>query len=380
MKSNVGHKEKRTCCGCGACAGICPKSCIQMNIDREGFSYPSVDESLCIECGLCIKTCPWEHNEKKVPRHAYALKAKDSDVQYKSSSGGAFYVIASHLITKGYIVYGAAYSEDFSKIIHIRINQCSELPLLRGSKYVQSSLSESFNEIRSLLEAGERVLFSGTGCQVAALKSFLKRDYENLITIDILCHGVPSPLLYKHYIDNVRKKYGEISFINMKDKTNGWKHQQLKIVAKKDVPTDIQDLWYRIFYSRVALRPSCYDCLFMDIARPGDISLGDYWGIEHVSHEFLDKDGVSLMLSNTEKGCSVFNAVRDNFKWLETTTEECMQPVLRGAEGAPEWRNSFWDTYHELGFKETIFRFWNVSFDNKYIHTLKRILNRITRF
>lgn len=376
---NVGLKHKSTCCGCGTCAAICPKSCISMTSDEEGFMYPSVDESLCVNCGLCLKICTWEHPIKKEPRHVYAIKAKDINVRYQSSSGGAFDVIARFLLNKGYVVYGAAYSDDFSEVNHIMIKTASDLPLLRGSKYVQSNMTDVFTEIHSLLISGEKVLFSGTGCQVSALKLFLKKDFDSLITIDILCHGVPSPLLFRLYIKNVKEKYGHISTINMKDKTNGWGHQQLRMIATKNVSTDVQNLWYKIFYSRIALRPSCYECIFMDIARAGDISIGDYWGIENVNGSFLDKRGVSLLLSNSEKGHQIFESVKKYFEVLETTVEDCYQPVLKGPEPSPEWRFSFWNTFYQIGFNETVYRFWNVTFGNKLIYRFQRIVKRIFR-
>lgn len=349
-----------------------------MSADKEGFKYPSVDANICIDCGRCMKVCPWENEQKNLTKKVYAAKARENAIQYCSSSGGAFEIIASYLIEKGYIVYGAAYSKDFSSVAHILIDTKKDLQKLKGSKYVQSDISKHFEDIRAKLNEGVNILFSGTGCQVAALKSFLGREYKNLITVDILCHGVPSPILFNEYVKCIRHNYGNIISMNMKDKTNGWGHQKLRISAEKKIPEHIQGLWYSIFYSRVALRPSCYKCPYMDISRPGDISLGDYWGIENIDKEFFDKKGVSLVLLNTAKGEKLFNNIVNRFNLLETDIDKCMQPVLSGPQPQPGWRDSFWDSYYQNGFKETAYRIWGVAFGNIYQYKLLRLIKKLS--
>lgn len=378
MQHSVAIKDKSECCGCGACAAICPKSCISMSADQEGFKYPSVDTEICINCGLCMRVCPFERVKKHIPNKVYAAKARNNEIQYKSSSGGAFEILASYLLENGYSIYGAAYSKDFSAVSHILIEDKEDLQKLRGSKYVQSDITDLFKDIRRKLDDGARILFSGTGCQTASLKSFLQKDYENLVTVDILCHGVPSPILFNEYVKCIRQNYGNIISMNMKDKTNGWGHQKLRISAEKKIPEHIQGLWYSIFYSRVALRSSCYKCPYMDISRPGDISLGDYWGIENIDKEFYDKRGVSLVLLNTAKGEDLFNDIVNRFNLLETDIEKCMQPVLSGPQPQPEWRHSFWDSYYQNGFKETAYRIWGVAFGNIYQYKLLRLIKRLS--
>lgn len=379
-KTNVGNKSKDTCCGCTACSNICPKQCISMQSDAEGFKYPIVDENLCVDCGLCLKVCPWENYDLSQPLKVFAVKAKNKEIQYLSSSGGAFREIAEKLHHERYHVFGASYSADFTKVQHIQIDNVSDLNCLRGSKYVQSDLHEVFLKIRALLNSGKKVLFSGTGCQVAGLKSFLRKDFDNLFTIDILCHGVPSPKLFEQFIDSIKSEFGEITSINMKDKSDGWGHQKIRIVASKDVPVDVSQIWSKIFYSRLTMRPSCYGCKFMTIKRAGDISLGDYWGIEKIAPDFSDKSGVSLVLLNNDKGIDLFNKIRYKFSCRESNKDECLQPVLIGPVPSPEWRNGFWQYYNRFGFRDTVHSVWGCLFGNplllKFQHLLKRIVRR----
>lgn len=379
-KSNIGIKPHNTCYGCTACSNICPKQCIKMTVDSEGFRYPVVDKDQCIDCGLCLKICPWEKHDLYQPQKVFAVKAKNKEIQYSSSSGGAFQKIAEYLIYKGYHVFGASYSDDFTKVQHTQVDKASELSCLKGSKYVQSDLRNSFPRIRELLNSNEYVLFSGTGCQVAGLKSFLQKDYDNLLTIDILCHGVPSPRLFEQFIDNIKIRFGDITSINMKDKSDGWSHQKIRILASKYVPVEVCQIWSKIFYSRLTMRPSCYGCKFMTINRAGDISLGDYWGIEKIAPDFTDNSGVSLVLINNTKGRNLFHKIQEKFNYLETNIEDCLQPVLIGSHSAPIWRDDFWNYYKRFGFKDTIQSCWGYSFGNplfiKLVHQIKRIFCR----
>lgn len=374
---NISYKSKNECCGCGACENICPKKCIDIVCDKEGFEYPKVNEQDCIDCGLCVRTCPWEGKTQASPIKIYGLKAKDKELQYKSSSGGAFLTIANHLLNEGYVVFGATYTDDYSKVEHVKIETCSDLNRLRGSKYVQSNLSDIFTQIKNLLNSGRKVAFSGTGCQVAALKLFLRnKEYDGLVTIDILCHGVPSPLLFKEFIKRVSGRYGKILSMNMKDKTDGWGAQKIKVEAERPVPQSVLNLWSSIFYSRVALRPSCYECKFMSLERSGDISLGDFWGVEKVDKEFTDKAGVSLALFGTTKGLKIYETLSSHFEGIEVSGEECLQPVLVGPEKAPGWRMQFWDTYYKFGFDEIAYRYWGIAFVNKLRLKINRIIRR----
>lgn len=348
-----------------------------MTQDAEGFFYPYINQDECIKCRACLKICPWENYSKKHPLNVNAVKSLDSVTQYTSSSGGAFHEIAKYLLKSGYHIFGAAYTKDFSAVVHIKIDTINDLSLLKGSKYVQSNLNNTYSECKKLLLAGEKVLFSGTACQIAGLKSFLLKEYENLITVDLLCHGVPSPRLYKDYIHNVQSKYGDITAINMKDKSKGWKKSQIKIIASSEVPEHVCKLWNKIYYYNFAFRPSCYNCKFMDISRVGDISIGDYWGIDRVRPEFYDEAGVSLLMVNTQKGHAIYDAIKPLFAHTETSFDECIQPVLLGPQEYPEWRDVFWDDYYKYGFNEIAYKYWGVALENKVILKIKRLLKKL---
>lgn len=203
------HLSKDDCCGCGACFQICPKHCITMEEDYEGFLYPKINTSICIKCDRCDDVCPYQHHKKRsdgLQPLAYGVVCKDEKRMKYSSSGGAFPVLAEYIVKNGGIVYGAAFSEDFFSVCHIRITDKNDLHLIYGSKYVQSDTGNTYDQAKNDLEQGKMVLFSGTPCQIAGLKSFLKRDYEKLICVEIICHGVPSPLIWRRYLSYISNK------------------------------------------------------------------------------------------------------------------------------------------------------------------------------
>ncbi len=375
--ADVPHAE---CYGCSACQAICPKKCIHMPSDDEGFLYPVIDDSNCIRCGLCYSACPVNIVNLKSPRGVYAVKAKDSHIQQASSSGGAFMVLAQQAINQGYLVFGAVYDADLSGVHHESISNVADLTRLRGSKYVQSDLRETYAEVKKLLLAGRKVLFSGLGCQIQGLQNSLgKTTYPNLLTIDLLCHGVPSPLLFKDYIRCITRKYGKITSLNMKDKENGWGQQQLRFTfanpTKKPHPQGTQ-LWNKIFYSNVALRPSCYGCKFAHFERGGDLSLGDFWGIESQHPSFYDKNGVSLLLTNTEKGQHFLDETKEQLTILQTDKETCMQPALSHAVEKPQWRNFFWKQYQLYGFEHVAWHFWHTAFSSPLKIKVRQLFRR----
>lgn len=273
----------------------------------------------------------------------YAVKHKNSEVIDKSRSGGVFTALSDAFLDGG-IVYGCVLNKSF-KAIHIGASEKEDRDKMRGSKYVQSSLEQTFRAIRNHLDNNEKVLFSGTSCQVAGLKKFLQKDYSNLLCVDIVCHGVPSPKVWKSYIDS----YDNVISVDFRNKKDfGWKnHVETVVTEGKIIHSKV---WTNIFYSGNALRPSCYECPYKSIFHPGDITIADYWGIEKAAPEFDDNKGVSLVLVNSEKGKESFELCKKFLIWKETSIEDSMQRTFLRSEERPKKREQFWKDYNNKSF------------------------------
>ena len=300
------------CTGCSACFEVCPKKAIQMIPNEEGFLYPQVDNNECINCGLCLKSCPSENpvflnNEK--PKCMVAASKKD---RKQSSSGGIFPLLAEKILQNNGFVCGAAWSKEI-KLKHIIISSIQDLPKLQKSKYVQSDITGIYPKIKMLLENNKTVLFSGTPCQVAGLNSFLSKTYENLYTVDIICHGVPSPKVLKQYLREIQIPTSEtIKDINFRDKKYGWSYKlNTKITTDKaDYDFSSQtDIYMQAFLKNLSLRKSCGECPFAQLPRQGDITLGDFWGIWNYEQSLDDKQGTSIILINSNKGNELLKSI-----------------------------------------------------------------------
>lgn len=297
--------EPKKCCSCNACVQACPKHCIRMQEDSEGFLYPFVDRESCIDCGLCERVCPViNQNEPQKPVVTLAAVNSDESVRLASSSGGIFTLLAERTIDNGGVVFGAAFDENWD-VKHLCIDSKSELPKLRGSKYVQSIIGNCYKEAKAYLSAGKEVLFSGTPCQIAGLKRFLHKEYKNLKTVDVVCHGAPSPMVWRMYLDEVSSMYNiaQITDIKFRDKTEGWKNFSLSIKYKDKEGTEKtfretlnENVFMRCFLSNLCLRPSCYACPARNGKSGSDITLADLWGAENICPESDDDKGVSLVL------------------------------------------------------------------------------------
>ena len=287
-------EKKEDCCGCNACVQICPKNCILMKEDEEGFKYPCVDEKGCIECGLCKKVCPIIKSKGQSSNNNVMPKAiggwyKNDDVRFKSSSGGAFHLFAEYILNNGGVVYGCTLNESL-EAVHIGVETMNELHLLYGSKYVQSDIGNVYKNVKEKLESGRKVLFVGTPCQAAGLKSYLQKDYNNLYTCDFICHGVPSPLVFRKYIDYLEHKYGDkVTGFRFRNKDDGWRPtgQQMGTLVefksgnvKKFMPA-YKDAYMNGFLDDLYLRPSCYNCQFKKLPKNyADVSIADFWGVK----------------------------------------------------------------------------------------------------
>lgn len=308
-------EKKEDCCGCGACTQICPKSCITIEEDSSGFSYPKVDTSNCIGCDLCVRACPFKKETPKVdPICASVARTKDDDYLQNSSSGGIFYELSKTIIDHGGVVFGAAFDESWT-VRHTSAKTLDSLKPLLRSKYVQSSIGSTFLHIRDLLKQEKEVLFSGTPCQVAGLKSFLNHEYENLYCVDFYCHGVPSPLVWKKFLDQkFRSKGRNIVDINFRSKKHGWFLFEfcIQYIERKKHRWNEGRSEYNVYMKTLYgdyVRPSCFNCPFRDLHSCADVTLADAWNIVGSSHELNDDRGASLLLVNTPKGGKLCQAI-----------------------------------------------------------------------
>ena len=309
--------KKSDCCGCAACASICPKKCIKMRPDSEGFLYPNIDVEECVKCGKCEKACPALNNQSEtveVTPSVYAGYVKDETVRLKSSSGGIFTELAKNVLDKGGVVFGAALSEDCKTLRHVEVDQEERLEILRGSKYFQSNISDAYVKIKKYLETGTEVLFSGTPCEIEGLKKYLQKDYDKLLCVDLICHGVPSANVWEKYLQYQEGRAGApVQHAFFRHKENGWKLYSLLLTFSNDrLYKQIfkKDLFMQMFLDNLCLRPSCYECKFKKMNRQSDITLGDFWGCQDLCPEMDDDKGTSLIVVHSEKGKAIFNEIQ----------------------------------------------------------------------
>ncbi|WP_162302512.1 Coenzyme F420 hydrogenase/dehydrogenase, beta subunit C-terminal domain [Acetivibrio mesophilus] len=321
--------NKKDCCGCSACAQRCPKKCITMKENFEGFLYPNINNAACISCGLCEKVCPIQNKEEKESfLGAYVAYANDLQLRERSSSGAIFSLCVERVLEMGGVVFGAAFDEDFA-VQHIKIDKLEELWKLQGSKYLESCIGNSFNEAEQFLKQGRTVLFSGTCCQIEGLKHFLGCEYDNLFTIDVLCHGVPSPKVWKRYWSEKNKLYGKGQSVSFRDKENGWKQYDVKFTFENDKvykESAYKNPYMKLFLNDICLRLSCHDCKFKSLNRLSDITLGDSWGIEKYKPHMDDDKGTSVVLIHSEKGRRLFDSCKEKMTFEEAEVDKILPP------------------------------------------------------
>lgn len=324
--------ERVNCSGCGSCAAACPQNCIAMEADAEGFRYPVIDSAKCVHCGACERACPMI-NQLPLFGEPAALAAQNTDdsVRLPSSSGGVFSALAADVFARGGRVCAAVYDSDFS-VCHVITDSADRLSEMRGAKYAQSRAEHCFPEIRDLLCKGIPVLFVGTPCQTAGLRAYLGRDHENLLLVDMVCHGVPSPKVWKQYLKErnfVDAPGSALRSVNLRSKSTGWSRYGYSVEMKytdgtsRSVPQG-QDVFMRGFVSNLYLCPSCAACGFKGVKRCSDLTLGDYWGIWDQYPEFDDNKGTSLLLMHTEKAHKVWNRISGDFRSMNVTVQEAI--------------------------------------------------------
>ena len=358
-------ESPKDCCGCSACKSICPKQAIAMVPDALGFLYPKVDLERCIDCGLCEKVCAFnDHYDTSlnlnVPQ-AFGVRHKKMRELERSRSGAAFVALSDWILENGGVVYGAGYKDHF-RVAHKRATTKQERDEFRGSKYVQSDMEDVFNQVKTDLKNGLSVLFSGTGCQVAGLSSFIGKKYrDNLFLIDIVCHGVPSPFIWRDYLNYLEKKAGmSATSVNFRDKNKfGWSAHKETYEFESTYSTD---MWTFIFYKHIMFRHSCETCHFANMRRTGDITIADFWGWQKTDPSFnADDKGCSLVLCNTEKGKAWFNECKKDVNWIPARIENCIQPNLQNPSKMHKYRRKFERDYKRFGFKYVLYRYGNVG-------------------
>ncbi|MCG8540748.1 MAG: Coenzyme F420 hydrogenase/dehydrogenase, beta subunit C-terminal domain [Clostridia bacterium] len=352
-------KNKKDCMGCSACYNICPQKCVAMNIDKEGFEYPKVDNERCINCGLCIKVCPIINKIETDLNYirTYACINKNENIRLKSSSGGIFTLIAEQLLSQGGIVFGSGFNTYF-KVEHSYIEKYEELEKFRGSKYVQSKIGYTYKQAKDFLDKGKQVLFTGTPCQIVGLKSYLEKEYDNLFCQDIICQGVPSSLVWKYYLDcRIRKdgKGEQIKKISFRVKDTDWQNYKMCIMFQSKysyLQNKNNDNFMKTFMNFLSIRPSCFECAFKGKKRKSDITLADFWGVQNIKISFIDNKGTSLVLVNTDKGNILFERIKKSIKYQKVKFQDSIKynPMYNKCIPNNSLRNSFFCELQNVDF------------------------------
>ena len=362
--------DAHNCDGCTACSSICPKGAIDMSPDKYGFLYPIVNMDKCINCGLCTKVCPIiksndSEGHEDFPK-CFAVRLKNTDEIRKSRSGGTFKAVGDYILRKGGVIYGAAFDKSWN-VSHVRAATVEELELLRKSKYVQSDMQNIFHAVSSDLQNGLWVCFSGTPCQCAGLLSYLKikkTDINHLFCIDIVCHGVPSPSVWKDYVAWIREKYhDEITAINMRDKTIvGWNghEESFSFLRHKKI---YRHSFRVLYHTELITRKSCFTCRFAKIQRPSDLTLADFWQWKKITPNFnKDNLGVSQILVNSEKGMTLFNEIASSIIAIPINLQDSKQYNMEHSTPEPFGRDEAEKVYSTMGFKHFMRKYsdWNM--------------------
>lgn len=364
---------KKDCCGCTACAGKCPKQCISLKEDEEGFLYPHVNRDACIDCGLCETVCPVINQSNGQPLlHVYAAKNRNEEIRLKSSSGGIFTLLAEETLKERGVVFGARFDENW-EVKHDYTETVEGLAAFRGSKYLQSRMEDNYKKAETFLKQGRKVLFSGSPCQIAGLKKFLRKEYGNLLAVDFICHGVPSPKVWRMYLDETCKKIIEqggknsvssvltnggrkscVEAIGFRNKILGWKKYSFSLqlnsvligTGKNTVglcEPHPENIFMRGFLSNLYLRPACHQCAAKSGKSGSDLTIADYWGIGRFMPDFDDDRGVGLVLVNSTKGEKLYNTLSACMESRETGIEDalCCNAGFKATIAIPSQRSKF---------------------------------------
>ncbi len=374
--------NKSDCTGCTACKSVCPQKCIEMKSDEEGFLYPVIDKKKCINCGLCEKVCPVKNGEERAKKQkGYILNHKNDEVRKNSTSGGAFTPIAEFILEKNGVVCGVAFDENF-RVVHRFVENKEEIQFFRGSKYVQSDLRDCFEKTKEFLEQGRYVCFSGTPCQVEGLKSFLGKEYDNLITVDVMCHAVPSPLVWKKYFNYIKKyklKDEEVKKVLFRDKRKyGFKYSMMTLESEnKKYSRGVEtDPYLRAFFGDLSDRPSCYHCAFKKQYHESDFTIWDCFIAENFDKNLDDDKGTSRVLVNSKKGQSIFEEIKEQFHYKEVAVGDLVRNVKEMSHSVeiPAKREAFFRDMNRMEEKDFFEKYFKDTVKVKCERSIRIIL------
>lgn len=355
----ISINDNMSCSGCSACKNACPANAIVMKEDKEGFLYPFVDENKCIDCSLCDRVCPYHNKIETSPDldMCFACYNNNENERSISSSGGIFVLLAKKVLSENGVVFGAVFDEQFT-VIHSYAEKYDELLPLIGSKYMQSRIGDSFKMVKSFLDDKRQVLFAGTACQIAGLKGYLRKEYSNLICVDFICLGVPSPKVWKDYL-NTFFEGEKIKTINFKNKNLGWHTFSLEIKTDKQhfCKNGRETYFFNGYFRQLYSRPSCSKCIFKEGDRVSDITISDCWGYSHIAPELDDNKGLSSVECHSQKGLAIFNNIKDSLVWKEAYLDDVKKYNSNYCVSAPlgSRRAPFWKDYDRIS-KEKLFK------------------------
>ena len=379
-------KDKSKCCGCTACQSVCPKHCISMHMDEEGYLYPEVDKDVCVQCGLCERTCPILNIGKpsEFATKAFAVQNIDDYARKSSSSGGAFSAIAETIIEEhDGVVFGCKFDNDFH-VVHACASAIGQLGEFRGSKYVQSNLGNTFVYVRTLLAEGKHVLFSGTPCQVAGLRSFLRKDYPNLFLVDLVCHGIPSPGLWDKYISYIKSKSkSKLTYVSFRDKNFGYAGSTMAFGyenGKFEYSNRKVQFYKYLFFQDINSRPSCFDCHFKGIKRVSDLTIYDCWHMNQIESSWDDDKGSTWVLVQSEKGLKLFNEVKKKIRYKEQYVNIAIQLdgelALKSTSPNP-LRSKFFEDNQHKDMDELIRLYFPLTIKKRLTFLIKPLLHKV---
>lgn len=379
-------KDKSQCTGCTACSNSCSHEAIRMEYDLYGHSYPIVDAGKCTECGLCERVCPLLHKEA-LPQDkeetctipVYACFNKKEEIRKSSTSGGLFSVLAEYVINLGGIVCAAEFDAEFH-VRHVFVDSVEKLDRLRGSKYAQSELGETFRRIRKELREGKDILFVGMPCQVSGLRFFLQKDYSNLYTCDFICMGISSPVLWEEYLDNFEQRE-QIQRILFKDKRRGWHNWQMLVEypGKEKVQAGYENPFFYGYLNHITFRPSCFHCPYRRVHRMSDFTIADCWGIDKVNPDFDDNKGCTTLLLQSEKAKLVFEQIKSQLYYTEYLIENVIRynPHLCSSVSVHPITEQFYLSYWKDGYKKAALKYCVSTQCSGFFSPIKRIYYKL---